>query len=30
MKSKFRKVHRNYPSIGWSRIFFGGSFDGWP
>jgi len=29
-QSKFQKVHKNYPSIGWSRIFFGASCNDWP
>jgi len=29
-QSIFQKVHKNYPSIGWSCIFFGVSCDGWP
>ena len=29
-QSIFQKVHKNYPSVGWSRIFFGASCDGWP
>jgi len=26
----FQKVRKNYPPIGWSRILFGASCDGWP
>ena len=29
-QSIFHKVHKNYILIGWSRIFFGFSCDGWP
>ena len=28
-QSIFQKVHKNYPSVGWSRIFFGASCNDW-
>jgi len=27
-QSIFQKLHKNYPSIGWSRVFFDASCDG--
>jgi len=30
LKSIFQKVYQNYPSVGWSRIFFGAFCDRWP
>ena len=29
-QSIFQKVHKKYPPIGWSCIFFRASWDGWP